>query len=145
MEKKAVYVIQGPNLNLLGKREPNYYGLNSLQEIHEMIQQHFPGYEIEFYQSNIEGELITKVQEAGAFAKALIINPGGYSHTSVALTDALRACPILKVEVHMSNIHNRDEYRQHTLTGSAVSGVISGLGADGYVLAMQWIDKKIGD
>ena len=134
-----VLVAHGPNLNLLGRREPDTYGEQTLAQIDEMIASHAgeAGIEVKFVQSNIEGELVDAIQQAAQWADAIIINPAAYTHTSVALHDVLAAVDIPAVEVHLSNIYAREEFRHRSLTAAACRGQISGFGAWGYVLALQ--------
>jgi 3-dehydroquinate dehydratase-2 len=142
---KKVFVIHGPNLNLLGKREPDIYGGSTLDEINERISREAEriGIKCEFFQSNIEGELVDIVQKAGEKADGIIINPAGYSHTSVALLDALKAVDIPGVEVHLSNIFAREEIRRTSLTAAGCTGSISGLGVEGYLLALRYISDRL--
>ena len=139
MAKKKAFVLNGPNLNLLGTREPDIYGSTTLSEIETRVAAKAGdhGLSVDFRQSNSEGELVDWVQEAGAKAAGLIINPGAYTHTAVALFDALSAGSIPKVELHLSNIHAREEFRRRSLTAPAANGVIMGFGAAGYVLALD--------
>ncbi len=141
----TAYVLNGPNLNLLGVREPEIYGRDTLADIEQACRKTAGGLglEIAFRQSNSEGELIDWVQEARQKAAGLIINPGGYSHTSIALHDALMAVCVPKIELHVSNIHAREEFRRHSATAASVDGVITGLGAAGYEVALQALDKLI--
>ncbi len=134
---KRIEIINGPNLNLTGRRELEVYGSTTMEEYLDTLRRHFPEVEISFYQSNVEGELIDEIQRAGFAADGLIVNLGGYSHTSVALRDALLAVPAAKIEVHMSNIFAREEYRHHSLVTSACRGMVCGLGLQGYSLALQ--------
>ncbi|MGX8712223.1 MAG: type II 3-dehydroquinate dehydratase [bacterium] len=134
---KKIEIINGPNLNLTGRREPEVYGTTTMEETIESLRRFFPEVELVYYQSNVEGELIDEIQRAGFSADGLIVNLGGYSHTSVALRDALLAVPIPKVEVHLSNIFAREEYRHHSLITSACRGMICGLGLQGYELALR--------
>lgn len=138
MANLTAFVLNGPNLNLLGTREPEIYGRESLADIEKAMQAQAAdlGVDVEFRQSNSEGTLVDWVQEAGAKAGGLILNPGAYTHTSVALLDALTAISIPKIELHLSNIHAREEFRRRSLTAAAVDGVIMGLGANGYGLAL---------
>lgn len=132
-----VQIINGPNLNLLGKREPEIYGNQSFEEYFLHLKTKFNSVELSFFQSNIEGEIIDKIHEVGFDFDAIIINAGGYSHTSIAIADALKSIPALKVEVHISNIFNREAYRHQSFVGSACMGSISGFGLLGYDLAIQ--------
>ncbi len=134
---KHIEIINGPNLNLTGRREPEVYGTTTMEEVIDSLQKNFPDVEIGHYQSNVEGELINRIQQAGYSADGLIVNLGGYSHTSVALRDALLAVPAPKIEVHISNIFAREDYRHHSLITSACRGMISGLGLKGYELALR--------
>ena len=135
-----ILVLHGPNLNLLGTREPDVYGRTTLADIHAMMEARAraDGVQIESFQSNSEGGLIDRVQAAGAEGiEFIIINPGGYTHTSVALRDALVAVRIPFVEVHLSNIHAREEFRHHSYFSDIAIGTICGLGAQGYALALE--------
>lgn len=137
IDMKHIEIINGPNLNLTGKREPEVYGSTTMEEYLEGLRARFPEVEIAYYQSNVEGELIDYIQKVGFAADGLIVNLGGYSHTSVALRDALLAVPAPKVEVHLSNIFAREEYRHHSLITSACRGMVCGLGLQGYELALR--------
>ena len=137
-----ILVINGPNLNLLGSREPSEYGLISLSEINNIIKNEYKEIEFEFYQSNIEGEIIDKIQRASQEYDSLIINPGGYAHTSVAIKDALETCKIIKIEVHLSHLAKREEYRQTLLTAMNCDGYISGFKEKGY-LAAVYLSQKL--
>ena len=134
---KHIEIINGPNLNLTGRREPEVYGSTTMEEYLEGLRVQFPKVEISYYQSNVEGELIDEIQRAGYSCDGLIVNLGGYSHTSVALRDALLSVPAPKVEVHLSNIFAREEYRHHSLITSACRGMVCGLGLQGYELALR--------
>lgn len=143
---RSVLVIQGPNLNLLGMREPEVYGTISLDDIHKKLADLAKQADIslETYQSNHEGELIDRVQKAKKDgASFIIINPGGFTHTSVALRDALAGVAIPFIEVHLSNIHQREEFRKHSYFSDLAMGVICGLGAHGYELALNTIQHKL--
>lgn len=132
-----IEIINGPNLNLTGVREPEVYGSTTMEEYIASLRKQFPDVEISYYQSNVEGELIDRIQQVGFRYDGLIVNLGGYSHTSVALRDALLAVPAPKVEVHLSNIFAREEYRHHSLITSACHGMVCGLGLQGYELALR--------
>lgn len=134
---KRIEIINGPNLNLTGRREPEVYGTTTMEDCVARLCQAFPDVEIGYYQSNVEGELISHIQQAGFSADGLVVNLGGYSHTSVALRDALLAVPAPKVEVHLSNIFAREDYRHHSYITSACRGMICGLGLQGYELAIR--------
>jgi 3-dehydroquinate dehydratase-2 len=143
---KTVFVLNGPNLNMLGKREQGIYGDKTLENIAEDCRKAGEklGLEIDFRQSNHEGVLVDWIQEAGTKAVAIVINPGAYSHTSIAIHDALRAiAPIPAVEVHLSNIHAREAFRHHSMVSPVALGVICGLGPLGYTLALQAIAARL--
>jgi 3-dehydroquinate dehydratase II len=134
-----VYVLNGPNLNMLGVREPDVYGTETLDDLRVRTEKAAArnGLSVDFRQSNIEGEIVNWVQEARGKAKGIIINAGGYTHTSVAILDALQAVSLPTIEVHLSNIFRRDEFRQHSYVSLAATGVICGLGPKGYELAIE--------
>lgn len=136
---KPIYVLNGPNLNMLGLREPAVYGRESLADLEKRAQSRAKalGLTIVFRQSNDEGELVTWIQEARDKARGIILNAGAYSHTSVAILDALQAAELPVIEVHLSNIFRREEYRQHSFVSLAAKGVICGIGAKGYELALE--------
>lgn len=136
---KTIYILNGPNLNLLGTREPDIYGTTTLASIEQSCVAYGAahGIEIVFRQSNSEGQLVDWVQEAGQKADGLIINPAAYTHTSVALQDAIKATGITAVELHLSNIFQREEWRHHSFISPVALGVICGFGADGYELAIN--------
>lgn len=134
-----IAVINGPNLNLQGIREPEVYGTTNFQQVMKELQEAFPKVEFSYYQSNVEGELINKIHEVGFVSQGIIINAGGYSHTSVALHDALLSVTAPAVEVHISNIFAREEYRHHSLLTGACRGMICGLGLQGYRLAAAYL------
>lgn len=137
-------VIHGPNLNLLGTRDPETYGSMNLDDLNAYIRSEFPQHHITFFQSNVEGELINRIHQAlGDGTEALVVNLGGYTHTSVALRDALEPLKCPKVEVHMSNIHAREEFREHSITGQVMDGIITGFGAQSYVLGIKAIESSI--
>jgi len=133
-----VMVIQGPNLNMLGVREQNLYGPMRLEQIHEQMKAFADenGLEIEFFQSNLEGEIVDKIQECMGDANGIIINPAAYTHTSIAIRDAIAAVQLPTIEVHISNIYRREDFRQKSLVAPVCSGQISGFGPFGYHLAM---------
>jgi 3-dehydroquinate dehydratase-2 len=136
---KPIYVLNGPNLNMLGLREPAVYGRQSLADVEKRAKARAKevGLQIEFRQSNDEGELVTWIQEARDKAQGIILNAGAYSHTSIAILDALQAAELPVIEVHLSNIFRREEYRQHSFVSLAAKGVICGLGPKGYELALE--------
>lgn len=134
-----ILILNGPNLNMLGVREPRIYGRDTLPAIAKMCAKRAKelGLVADFKQSNIEGELVTWIQQARGAAAGIIINPGGYGHSSIALLDALQIAELPVIEVHLSNIHRRERFRHHTFTSQAATGVICGLGAQGYLLALD--------
>lgn len=142
---KPILVLNGPNLNLLGTREPEIYGATTLGDIEAATTAcaNAQGLEIDFRQSNFEGELVTWAQWGGENACGLIVNAGAYTHTSVALLDALKAINVPVVEVHLSNIFQREAFRSHSYVSLAASGVICGLGAQGYELAVLAIARRV--
>ena len=133
---KRIKIINGPNLNLTGRREPEIYGSTSMEQCIDGLRSRFPDVEIGYFQSNVEGELINRLHQVGFSADGIVINAGGYSHTSVALHDAITSIPAPAIEVHLSNIFAREDYRHHSLLTSACRGMICGLGMDGYALAI---------
>lgn len=132
-----VQIINGPNLNLLGVREPSIYGNTSIEDYVQELKALYANIEIDYYQSNVEGELINKLHEIGFSFDGIILNAGGYTHTSVALADAIAAIKTPVVEVHISNIYAREEYRHISLTGKNCKGVLTGFGMKGYRLALE--------
>ena len=134
---KHIIIVNGPNLNLLGKREPEIYGNRSFEDYLETLKKDFTEVQIDYYQSNVEGEIINKLHEVGFSYDGIILNAGGYSHTSVAIHDAIAAITTPVIEVHISNIYAREEYRRHSLLSDACQGVICGLGLDGYRFAVE--------
>ncbi len=144
-ESLRVLVIHGPNLNLLGMREPEVYGRETLEDINSALRQEAQklGCGLRVMQSNSEGEIITAIHSVQDGIAGLIINPGGYTHTSVAIRDALAAVEAPAVEVHLSNIHAREGFRRESITGDAVNGIICGFGADSYILGLHAVMKLI--
>ena len=140
--KMKVLIINGPNLNLLGKREPEIYGHVSFETYLTQLRSRFPLHEISYYQSNHEGFLIDKLQEADDLYDAVVMNPGGYAHTSIALADCIRAINIPVVEVHISDISKREPYRRYSYTAEACIKCISGLGMEGYDKAIEALEKQ---
>ena len=132
-----ILIMNGPNLNLLGVREPGIYGSSSFESYLPQLKERYPGVELEYYQSNIEGEMINKLQEVGFTYDGVVLNAGAYTHTSVALHDCIRSlrCPV--IEVHISNVHTREEFRHHSYLSPACKGVICGFGLDSYRLAVE--------
>jgi 3-dehydroquinate dehydratase II len=139
---KKITIINGPNLNLLGKREPSIYGSEGFETYLDKLKSAYPEFEISYFQSNIEGELIDAVQKAGFSQDGIIINPGGYTHTSVALGDAIAAITSPVIEVHISNIHAREEFRKISHVSAKAKGTIAGLGLDGYALALDYFKRQ---
>jgi 3-dehydroquinate dehydratase-2 len=135
---KRIIIINGPNLNLLGKREPEVYGHQHFESYLAVLIKIYSEVRLEYYQSNVEGELINKLHEVGFSYDAIILNPGGYTHTSVALADAISAISTPVVEVHISNLYAREEFRHTSLTGAQCVGVISGFGLRGYEMALEY-------
>ena len=132
-----ILIVNGPNLNMLGRREPGIYGSSSFDAYLPKLQAKYPQAEISYYQSNVEGELINKMQEVGFSYDGIVLNAGAYTHTSIALHDCIRSlqCPV--IEVHISNVHQREEFRHHSFISSACKGVICGFGLDSYRLAIE--------
>jgi 3-dehydroquinate dehydratase II len=137
-----ISIINGPNLNLLGKRETDIYGNMPFDEYLEILRKKYPGHEISYFQSNVEGELINELQRVGYDHDGIIFNPGGYTHTSVALGDAIAAIKTPVVEVHISNVHDREDFRKLSHISGKSAGSIFGLGLKGYDLAMEWIISR---
>jgi 3-dehydroquinate dehydratase II len=140
-----VLILNGPNLNLLGTREPEIYGAETLGDIDGACQKHGQtlSLDVDFRQSNTEGELVAWIQEAAGGHAAIIINAGAYTHTSVAILDALLAIGLPVIEVHLSNIYQRDEFRHHSYISKAATGVICGLGSQGYLLALDALAARL--
>lgn len=138
-----IQIINGPNLNLLGQREPGIYGSESFDAYLEQLRAKYPDVTIDYYQSNVEGELINKMQQAGFFepCDGIVLNAGAYTHTSVALHDCIRSlrCPV--IEVHISNVHQREPFRHHSFLSAACKGVICGFGLNSYRLAIEALLK----
>lgn len=139
---KKILILNGPNLNLLGVREPGIYGSASFDSYLPVLRERFPDMEIEYFQSNIEGVMIDKMQEVGFSYDGIVLNAGAYTHTSVALHDCIRSlrCPV--IEVHISNVHTREEFRHKSLISSACRGVICGFGLDSYRLALSALAEE---
>ncbi len=137
-----IQIINGPNLNLLGKREPDTYGKQSFEEYFERLKSRFPDVELHYYQSNVEGELINKLHETGFSFDGIILNAGAYTHTSVAIHDGIAAIKTPVIEVHISNVYAREEFRHKSLITSKCIGLITGFGMDGYAMAIQHLVAK---
>jgi len=133
-----IAIINGPNLNLLGLREPEIYGSQTFEHYYDSLRVRYPEVEFSYFQSNVEGELINELQRVGYSADGIIINPGGYTHTSVAIGDAIAAIPAPVIEVHISNVHAREEFRRLSHVSAKAKGTIAGLGMKGYELALRW-------
>jgi len=144
---KSILVLNGPNMNFLGRREPEHYGALTLEEINNRLNEQASclGIEVRFFQSNHEGALIDKIQEASSWAKGIIFNPGGYSHTSVALRDAISSVKIPTIEVHLSNIAAREEFRHTSLIAPVCLGSISGLGCRSYTCALTALAEMLNE
>ena len=147
MSNKKIVIINGPNLNLLGEREPEVYGSETLRDLEKMVKEYISNSNLNidaiFFQSNSEGELVNSIQDAGETLNGIIINAGGLSHTSVSILDALLAIKIPKIEVHISNLFTREEFRQSSYISKGVNGIICGFGLNGYLLAIDGINKLI--
>jgi 3-dehydroquinate dehydratase-2 len=133
-----IVIINGPNLNLLGTREPDVYGSQTFEQYYEGLQRKYPAITFSYFQSNVEGELINELQRAGVSCDGIIMNPGGYTHTSVAIGDAIAAIKAPVIEVHISNVHAREEFRRISHVSAKARGSIVGLGLKGYELAVQF-------
>lgn len=136
-----IQIINGPNINLLGKREPSIYGGVSFEDYLVNLRAQYPEIEIEYYQSNVEGELINKIHETGFDVDGIVLNAGAYTHTSIALQDAIRSITSPVIEVHISNVHKREEFRHTSMISAACVGVICGFGLDSYRLAIEALFK----
>ena len=133
-----IAILNGPNLNLLGKREPALYGHQSFEDFFSTLVSRYPSITFSYFQSNVEGELINELHRVGFDHDGIIFNPGGYTHTSVAIGDAIAAIRTPVLEVHISNVHAREEFRRHSFISPHAVGVLAGLGLQGYELALQW-------
>ena len=134
---RRIEIINGPNLNLTGQRQPEIYGTVTMEQMVAGLRERFPQVEIGYYQSNVEGEIINRLHEVGFSADGIVLNAGGYSHTSVAIHDAIAAITSPVIEVHISNIFAREEYRRHSLLSDVCRGVVCGLGLEGYRFAVE--------
>jgi 3-dehydroquinate dehydratase-2 len=137
-----IQIINGPNINLLGKREPSIYGAVSFEEYLQGLREKYNDIDIQYYQSNVEGEMINKIHEVGFDFDGIILNAGAYTHTSIALQDAIRAVTSPVIEVHISNVHSRESFRHVSMISSACVGVICGFGLDSYRLALEALLEK---
>jgi len=138
-----IQIINGPNLNLLGKRETSIYGDQSFEQFFETLQKRFPAVELQYYQNNVEGELVNKLHEVGFSFDGIIINAGAYTHTSVAIHDAIGGIKTPVVEVHISNIHARESFRHTSLITSKCAGMLTGFGLEGYAMAIKYFTEKV--
>ena len=132
-----ILIVNGPNLNLLGRREPGIYGQTSFDDYLPQLRQRYPDVQIDYFQSNVEGVLIDKLQQEGFSCDGIVLNAGAYTHTSIALHDCIRSLKAPVIEVHISNVHQREEFRHHSMISSACHGVICGFGLDSYRLAIE--------
>ena len=132
-----IQIINGPNLNLLGVREPDIYGNRTFENYLQELREQFPELEIAYYQSNGEGEIIDKIHETGFSVNGIVLNAGAYTHTSLAIHDAIKSVKSPVIEVHLSNVHSRESFRHHSLIAGACKGVIAGFGMDSYRLAIE--------
>ncbi|MCB0491906.1 MAG: type II 3-dehydroquinate dehydratase [Cyclobacteriaceae bacterium] len=137
-----IQVINGPNLNLLGTREKSIYGDQTFEDFLELLQKRFPEISIDYYQSNVEGEIINKLHEVGFSYDGIVLNAGAYTHTSIAIHDAIGSINTKVAEVHISNLHAREEYRHKSIITSKCVGLITGFGMEGYAMAIQYFLKK---
>lgn len=133
-----IIIVNGPNLNLLGKREPSIYGSQSFEQFFETLKNRFPGVELHYYQSNVEGEIVNKLHETGFSFDGIVLNAGAYTHTSVAIHDAIGAISTPVIEVHISNVYNREEFRHKSLITSKCIGLLTGFGMEGYAMAINY-------
>jgi len=138
---KKILIVNGPNLNLLGVREPGIYGSRGFDDYLDELRRRYPEVELTYYQSNIEGELIDRLQRDGFTVDGIVLNAGAYTHTSVALHDCIRAITSPVIEVHISNVHQREEFRHHSMISAACRGVICGFGLDSYRLAIEALNS----
>jgi 3-dehydroquinate dehydratase-2 len=137
-----IIIINGPNLNLLGQREKNIYGDQSFNEYFERLRKDFAGHHLEYYQSNHEGSIVDKIQEVGFSYDGIVINAGAYTHTSVAIRDAIASVTTPVIEVHISNIYSREQFRHHSYLSPVCKGMIAGLGLEGYRLAVDYFAQQ---
>ncbi|TXL74298.1 type II 3-dehydroquinate dehydratase [Vineibacter terrae] len=146
-QNKPVLVLNGPNLNMLGKRQPEIYGRETLADVEAACRAEAArlGLGVDFFQSNHEGALVDRIQQARDANSAIIINAGAYTHTSVAILDALNAAELPVIEVHLSNIHRREPFRHHSYVSQAALGMIAGLGSQGYLFALQALARRLAD
>ena len=138
-----ILIINGPNLNMLGRRKPEVYGQKTLAQINDYLKDYFKRVKLDFFQSNHEGEIIDKIQRAGGEYQGIVINPGAYSHYSYAIRDAIEACGVPVAEVHISNLAQREDFRRHSVVSEVCIGTVSGFGAYGYIIAVQALAHKL--
>ncbi|WP_077197443.1 type II 3-dehydroquinate dehydratase [Prevotella ihumii] len=136
-----IIIINGPNLNLLGTREPNVYGTQTMETYFQTLKERYPDIVLEYFQSNVEGELINKLQQVGFTYNGIVLNAGAYTHTSIALLDCIKAITTPVVEVHISNVNSREDFRRHSMIAPACRGTIQGFGMDSYRLAVEAISE----
>jgi 3-dehydroquinate dehydratase-2 len=136
-----IQIINGPNLNLLGVREPDIYGAATFEDYLKELQLKYPDAEIHYYQSNVEGEIINKIHQTGFSFDGIVLNAGAYTHTSIAIHDAIKSVETPVIEVHISNVHAREQFRQQSLIAAACKGIIAGFGMDSYRLAVEAIKQ----
>ncbi len=136
-----IIIINGPNLNLLGTREPNVYGTQTMETYFQTLKERYPDVVLEYFQSNVEGELINKLQQVGFTYNGIVLNAGAYTHTSIALLDCIKAITTPVVEVHISNVNSREDFRRHSMIAPACRGTIQGFGMDSYRLAVEAISE----
>ena len=140
-----IQIINGPNLNLLGVREPEIYGKRAWTDYLQDLRKRFPKVRIDYYQSNLEGEIINKIQEVGFDRDGIILNAGAYTHTSIAILDALKSVKTPAVEVHISNVYQREEFRRHSIISPGCIGIVAGFGLDSYRLAIEALIDKAAE
>lgn len=140
-----ILIIHGPNLNLLGSREPEKYGSVSSEAIVQGLKSKYPELSLHYFQSNTEGDIVDRIQEASTSMQGILINAGGFSHTSVAIADAVKSIKIPVIAVHITNIYQREEYRHTDIIGDACAGTIAGIGPEGYSLALECLTDKISE
>lgn len=138
-----ILIINGPNLDLLGTREPHIYGSRSFDDFMKELRARFPQLGLDLMQSNLEGAIVQALRDSAASYDAVVLNAAGYSHTSVAIRDTIAVIGLPVVEVHISNIHGREEFRKHTITGGVCAGVITGFGLEGYAIAVQYLLQRL--
>jgi 3-dehydroquinate dehydratase II len=137
-----IQIINGPNLNLLGKRETSIYGNQSFEEYFETLKKRFPGITLHYYQSNVEGEIVNKLHETGFDFSGIVLNAGAYTHTSVAIHDAVAGIKAPVIEVHISNVYSREEFRHKSLITSKCVGLLTGFGLEGYAMAIDYLQNR---